>query len=43
MSLNNLTVQFSTRFAHRGNNKDLDQAITLDREALALRPVGHPD
>jgi hypothetical protein len=21
----------------------LDQAITLDREALALRPVGHPD
>ncbi|KAG1869359.1 CHAT domain-containing protein [Suillus subalutaceus] len=30
-------------FEHRSNNEDLDQAIALHREALALRPVGHPD
>ncbi|KAG2136549.1 CHAT domain-containing protein [Suillus bovinus] len=30
-----------TRFERRGNGKDLDQAITLQMEALALHPVGH--
>ncbi|KIK33252.1 hypothetical protein CY34DRAFT_99921, partial [Suillus luteus UH-Slu-Lm8-n1] len=32
-----------TCFDHRGNDEDLDQAIALDREALALHPVGHPE
>jgi uncharacterized protein YaiI (UPF0178 family) len=41
MSLNNLAVQLSTRFDHRGNAEDLDEAIALHREALALRQVGH--
>ncbi|KAG2114410.1 hypothetical protein DEU56DRAFT_905365 [Suillus clintonianus] len=31
------------RFRHRGNYQDLDEAITLHREALALRSVGHAD
>ncbi|KAG2745480.1 hypothetical protein P692DRAFT_201848294 [Suillus brevipes Sb2] len=38
MSLNNLANQLSTRFDHRGNAEDLDEAIALHREALALRP-----
>ncbi|KAG1847372.1 hypothetical protein F4604DRAFT_1975809 [Suillus subluteus] len=42
-SLDNLANQLSTRFEHRGNNKDLDQAIALCREVLALHPVGHTD
>ncbi|KAG1727707.1 CHAT domain-containing protein [Suillus lakei] len=42
-SLNNLAAQLSTRFEHRGNDEDLDQAIVLHREALALHPVGHTD
>ncbi|KAG2741662.1 hypothetical protein P692DRAFT_20248238, partial [Suillus brevipes Sb2] len=29
--------------AHRGSAEDLDQAIALAREALALHPVGHTD
>ncbi|KAG2150205.1 CHAT domain-containing protein [Suillus bovinus] len=43
ISLNNLALQLSSRFDHRGNGEDLDQAIALNREALALRPVGHAD
>ncbi|KAG2340931.1 hypothetical protein BDR05DRAFT_991223 [Suillus weaverae] len=43
MSLNNLATELSSRFDHRGNDKDLDQAIAFHREALALRPVGRPD
>ncbi|KAG2750405.1 TPR-like protein [Suillus brevipes Sb2] len=42
-SLNNLANQLSTRFDHRGNAEDLDQAIALHREALTLHQVGHPD
>jgi hypothetical protein len=33
----------STRFERRGNAEDLDLAIALQREALALHPVGHTD
>ncbi|KAG2746782.1 hypothetical protein P692DRAFT_20739488 [Suillus brevipes Sb2] len=43
MSLNDLALGLSTRFDHRGNAEDLDLAIALQREALALQPVGHPD
>ncbi|KAG1722062.1 hypothetical protein EDB19DRAFT_1577197, partial [Suillus lakei] len=30
-SLNNLATQLSTRFSHRGNDGDLDEAIALHR------------
>ncbi|KAG1883937.1 hypothetical protein F4604DRAFT_1919733 [Suillus subluteus] len=40
-SLNNLANRLASRFEHRGNDEDLDQAIALHREALALRLVGH--
>ncbi|KAG1823180.1 CHAT domain-containing protein [Suillus variegatus] len=36
----NLAGLLGTRFEHRGNDKDLDQAIVLQTEALALLPVG---
>ncbi|KAG2153595.1 CHAT domain-containing protein [Suillus bovinus] len=36
----NLAIELSSRFEHRGNDEDLDEAIALHREALALRPVG---
>ncbi|KAG1878186.1 hypothetical protein F4604DRAFT_1506386, partial [Suillus subluteus] len=42
-SFNNLAIQLCSSFEHRGNEEDLDQAIALQREALALRPVGHTD
>ncbi|KAG2137426.1 CHAT domain-containing protein [Suillus bovinus] len=32
-----------TRFKRGGKSKNLDQAIALHTEALALRPIGHPD
>ncbi|EPT05822.1 hypothetical protein FOMPIDRAFT_1045122 [Fomitopsis schrenkii] len=32
-----------TRFEQLGDRADLDSAITLHREALELRPTGHPD
>ncbi|KAG1767672.1 CHAT domain-containing protein [Suillus occidentalis] len=41
--LGNLDVMLATRFEHRGSDEDLDQAITLQSESLALHPVGHPD
>ncbi|KAG1831506.1 hypothetical protein EV424DRAFT_1571485 [Suillus variegatus] len=41
LSLNNLAIGLSSRFQHRGNDEDLDEAIALHREALALCPVGH--
>ncbi|KAG2750941.1 hypothetical protein P692DRAFT_20727666, partial [Suillus brevipes Sb2] len=41
--LNNLANQLSTRFDHRGNAEDLSQTIALQREALALHSVVHPD
>ncbi|KAG1858279.1 CHAT domain-containing protein [Suillus tomentosus] len=36
-----LTARLSILFDHCGNDEDLDQAITLSREALALLPVGN--
>jgi hypothetical protein len=41
--LNNLADHLSTRDNQLGAMDDLDEAIVLDREALALRPQGHPD
>ncbi|KAG2737643.1 hypothetical protein P692DRAFT_20570486, partial [Suillus brevipes Sb2] len=41
--LGNLSNILSIRFERRGNTGDLDQAIALGREALALHPVGHTD
>ncbi|KAG1747616.1 TPR-like protein [Suillus lakei] len=41
--LGNLGVMLGTRFERRGNDEDLDRAIALEREALALCPVGHTD
>ncbi|KAG2138401.1 uncharacterized protein EDB93DRAFT_1042821, partial [Suillus bovinus] len=37
MSLNNLATQLSTRFCHRGNDEDSDEAIALHSNALVLR------
>ncbi|KAG2751843.1 hypothetical protein P692DRAFT_201853098 [Suillus brevipes Sb2] len=36
----NLSLVLHACFERRGNAEDLDQAIALQREALALRPVG---
>jgi hypothetical protein len=33
----------STRFGQLGDMEDLEPVITYDRQALALRPRGHPD
>ena len=33
----------STRFARSGSTKNLEETITCHRQALALRPRGHPD
>ncbi|KAG2737137.1 hypothetical protein P692DRAFT_201733669, partial [Suillus brevipes Sb2] len=41
--LGNLSIMLVTRFKHRGNAEDMDQAIALQMEVLALHPVGHPD
>jgi tetratricopeptide (TPR) repeat protein len=41
-SLNNLANAVSTRFEQLGRMEDLEEAITCHREALALRPHGHP-
>ncbi|KAG2151628.1 TPR-like protein [Suillus bovinus] len=46
-----LAISLLSRFAKHGfqtdadtaEDKDLDEAIVLDREMLALHPVGHPD
>ena len=43
MSLNNLAGRLSTRYNQLGWMGDLNEAIVLSREALALRPLGHPD
>ena len=43
MSLHNLAVDLSTRYNQSGGIEDLNEAILLDRGALALRPQGHPD
>jgi tetratricopeptide (TPR) repeat protein len=43
MSYNNLANALQTRYKITGSSDLLDEAITLHREALALRPAGHPD
>jgi len=42
-SLNDLANALQTRFEQRGASNDLDEAISLHREALLLRPASHPD
>jgi hypothetical protein len=42
-SLNNLADALQTRFEQRGASNDLDEAISLHREALLVRPAPHPD
>ncbi|KAG1758313.1 CHAT domain-containing protein [Suillus occidentalis] len=39
----NLGLMLHTRFERRGNDEDLDHAIMLQSEALALQSVGHAD
>ena len=43
MTLNNLGGYLRGRFTKFGVNADLEEAISLHREALNLRPAGHPD
>ena len=43
MSLNNLAANLSIQYEQLGTTQDLDEAIFLGREALDLRPQGHPD
>jgi hypothetical protein len=40
-SLNNLAILLYARYEQRGVLSDLDEAIDLDRAALALCPPGH--
>ncbi|KAF8132951.1 TPR-like protein [Boletus edulis] len=43
VALNKIASRLSTRYKQLGRVVDLDEAIVLDREALELRPNGHPD
>jgi hypothetical protein len=40
--LGNLAIKLQTRFEQADKAEDLNEAITLNRESLALRPPGHP-
>ena len=42
-SLDNIAAALVTRYKQRGASNDLDEAISLHREALLLRPAPHPD
>lgn len=42
VSLDNLGSALITRFYKRGDIDDITRAVSLRREALALRPPGHP-
>jgi CHAT domain-containing protein/tetratricopeptide (TPR) repeat protein len=42
MSLSNLAIGLSTQYEQLWVMQDLDEAIVLGREALDLRPTGHP-
>ena len=42
-SLNNLANTLYTRFEQSGRTEDLEGAIAYHRQALTLRPPGHPD
>ncbi|KAF8521643.1 hypothetical protein JB92DRAFT_3275043, partial [Gautieria morchelliformis] len=39
----NIATALSTRFEQYGRHEDLEEAISLHREALELRPAPHPD
>ncbi|KAJ6564740.1 CHAT domain-containing protein [Mycena capillaripes] len=41
MSLNNLANAIQTRFEQKGDSKDLDEVIELQREALAIHTPSH--
>ena len=41
-SLNNLANSLHTRFKQSGRTEDLEDAISFHRQALTLRPPGHP-
>ncbi|EPT05738.1 hypothetical protein FOMPIDRAFT_1111310, partial [Fomitopsis schrenkii] len=43
ISSSNLAITPRPLFEQLGDRGDLDSAITLHREALELRPAGHPD
>ena len=43
MSLTWLAIRLTTRYDKLGVMEDLNEAVVLDREALDLRPKGHPD
>ncbi|KAF8439106.1 hypothetical protein L210DRAFT_66607, partial [Boletus edulis BED1] len=43
VALNKIASCLFTRYKQLGRVVDLDEAIVLDREALELRPQGHPD
>ncbi|KAF8431596.1 CHAT domain-containing protein [Boletus edulis BED1] len=43
VTLNKFASRLSTRYKQLGRVVDLDDAIALRREALKLRPQGHPD
>ncbi|KAJ7923605.1 hypothetical protein B0H13DRAFT_2266978 [Mycena leptocephala] len=40
--LSNLAIAVHERFQHRGNSSDIEEAIKLHRESLALLPPPHP-
>jgi len=42
-SLNNLAIALQTRFEQGGQQNDLDDSISMHRQALELRPLSHPD
>ena len=41
--LSTLADALDDRYSRTGSENDLEDSIRLDREALTLRPVGHPD
>ncbi|EFI27119.1 hypothetical protein CC1G_14944 [Coprinopsis cinerea okayama7 len=42
VSLNNLATALLVRFDNKGDLKDLEKGVNLHKEALSLRPLGHP-
>ncbi|PPQ92057.1 hypothetical protein CVT25_007488, partial [Psilocybe cyanescens] len=43
ISLDNLALALGTRFNQHGKQGDLDEAISLHRQAVELQPAPHPD
>ena len=42
MSLNNLANAISIRLDELGRTEDMEEVIIYNREAITLRPLGHP-